>query len=298
MLDKSNVKLADLIDQKNSRAVIDAVAKIFSYSYDAEEFIEIERCYDKVFTVFEGKFPGYKACNTNYHNFSHTLDALLATARLIDGYNISEKVLPVKLVINLLKSALLHDIGYIQENDDEGTGAKYTANHVTRSVEFISIHHAEFGIKPDELETISNIVRSTGLKINLKEVSFKSDEERFAGYFMGTGDILGQMADREYLEKLLFLYYEFHEAGIPGYNTEFDIIKNTLKFYEEIKERIGAMYQFSYQYARHHFNKRYDIDENIYMTAIDRNIEYIKKIVDEKKTNFRHKLKRGHLVGG
>ena len=30
-------------------------------------------------------------------------------------------------------------------------------------------------------------------------------------------DLVGQMSDRAYLEKLLFLYYEFKEAGFPGY---------------------------------------------------------------------------------
>ena len=78
------------------------------------------------------------------------------------------------------------------------------------------------------------------------------------------------------------------------YNPPVEISKEELL--NQVKDRLGIMYQFSYQYAKYHFSKRYDIDENIYMTAIDRNIEYIKKIVDEKKTNFRHKLKRGHLI--
>ncbi len=262
-----------------------------------QKFIDIEKCYEKVRGVFEGKFSGYKACNTNYHDLLHTLDALLATARLIDGYNIAEKTMSIKVTKNLLKAALLHDIGYIQENiDNEGTGAKYTANHVLRSVVFIAKHFAAFGIDRNNLDAVNNMVRSTGLKINFKDIPFSSDEERMAGYFLGTGDLLGQMADREYLEKLLFLYYEFREAGIPGYETEFDILKNTLKFYEEVKERIGIMYQFAYQYAKYHFEKRYDINENIYMTAIERNVEYVNRIVEEKNSNFRHKLKRGHLI--
>jgi hypothetical protein len=81
---------------------------------------------------------GYRSCNTNYHNFDHAIDTLLASARLLDGYNLTHRPLPARLAVQLMLSALLHDTGYIQEAwDVEGTGGKYTTTHVARSEQFL-----------------------------------------------------------------------------------------------------------------------------------------------------------------
>ena len=113
---------------------------------------------------------------------------------------------------------------------------------------------------------------------------------------LGTADILGQMSDREYLERLLFLYSEMKEAGIPGYRTEFDIIKGTLAFYDTIKKRLNNLFKKVFSYAELHFKARYNINRNLYMDAIESNIVYIEKIISDSSTNFRHKLKRGKIV--
>lgn len=296
-MDDKKSKLADIINQKNPVEILDAVKKIFNYYYKIEEFIEVEKCFEKIKLLFDGHFPGYKACNTGYHNLFHTLDTFLAAARLIDGYNISIIVLPIRIVKNLLIAALFHDVGYIQENiDDDGTGAKYTQNHVLRGVTFISKNFNLFEINNNDISLISNIIKCTDLKIIIGDISFDSEDEREAGLILATADILGQMADREYLEKLLFLYHEFKEAGIPGYNTEFDIMKNTLVFYKEILIRLNKIYDAKYKYVEHHFNKRYQINENLYMNAINNNIDYIKKIIKENENNFRSKLRRGSFL--
>ena len=36
--------------------------------------------------LFEGQFPGYRACDTRYHDMQHTLDVTLTMARLLYGY--------------------------------------------------------------------------------------------------------------------------------------------------------------------------------------------------------------------
>ena len=290
-------KLSDFINQKNPIEIKKYVARIFSYNYSRDDFYEIERCYNKTKQLFDGNFQGYKACNTKYHDFFHTLDTFLTTAVLIDGYNIAEKILSVSLVKNLLKAALLHDVGYIQEShDNSGTGAKYTQTHVLRSILFLSKNFNLFGINHKNVVSLSNLIECTELKTNLDNVEFSSEDEKTAGKILGTADILGQMSNREYLERLLFLYYEFKEAGIPGYNIEFDIIKNTLFFYEEIKKKLIKFYDSVYTYALYHFKERYKINENLFIKAIDNNINYVKEIIKEDSKNYRKKLRRGNIV--
>jgi len=100
------------------------------------------------------------------------------------------------------------------------------------------------------------------------------------------------MSDRAYLEKLLFLYYEFREAEIDGFNTTYDILRNTLSFYETTLERLDGPLKKSYDYAFHHFRLRHNIEENLYMTAIEKQMEYLGTIIEDETTNFRNKLKR------
>ena len=38
--------------------------------------------------IVKAKYPGYRACDTEYHNLQHTLDVTLAMARLMDGYEV------------------------------------------------------------------------------------------------------------------------------------------------------------------------------------------------------------------
>jgi hypothetical protein len=296
MKDKDKIILADLIDLANAKAVFSGVKKIFSYHYQKKIFREIEKCYKQVKALFEGKYSNYNSCNTKYHNLLHTLDIFLATARLLDGYNLKEIKLPERLAVNLLKASLLHDTGYIQEKwDNEGTGAKHTQNHIGRSIAFIVKNRGDFAVNKDDVGTITKIIRCTEVKDNFKKIPFSSEEERTAGMILGSADILGQMSDREYLERLLFLYNEMKEAGVPGYTTEFDIIKSTLKLYKTIKRRLNNSFNKVYFYAESHFSKRFDINKNLYIDAIEKNIEYIEKIINDSTTNFRHKLKRGNL---
>jgi hypothetical protein len=297
MKDKDNIILADLIDLANAKAVLSAVKKIFSYHYPKKLYKEIEKCYKLTKALFDGRYADYNACNTRYHNFVHTLDIFLATARLLDGYNLKENILPEKLAVNLLKASLLHDTGYIQEKwDNDGTGAKHTQSHIGRSIAFVVKNRGDFAISREDVDAISKMIRCTEVKDNFKSIPFSSNDEIIAGMILGSADILGQMSDREYLERLLFLYNEMKEAGLPGYTTEFDIIKSTLKLYRTVKRRLNNVLNGVYSCAEGHFYKRFNINKNLYIDAIEKNITYIEKIINDSTTNFRHKLKRGKLT--
>jgi hypothetical protein len=222
------------------------------------------------------------------------MSVLLATARLLDGYNIERVFLPEELAIQLLLAALLHDTGYIQEDwDTEGTGAKYSPQHEQRSIEFLKRHAGVFEIEEQEIEPLVRLIQATDLKSDFAKIAFPSEEEQDAGAILGSADILGQMSDRAYLEKLLFLYHEFREAGILGYETEFDILKKTREFYEAVKGRLRDTYLHVFELAHHHFRERYEVNQNLYIVAVDRQMAYLDKIIDDQSTNFRHKLKRG-----
>lgn len=289
-----NVRLSSILNTKSSLDVFENVKVLFSDNYDARSFEPIEKTFYLTMDLFEGRYPGYKECNTQYHNFNHTLDVFLASMRLLDGYNYINKRLLKDIAVDLLIASLLHDAGYIQEKwDNSGTGAKYTDKHVKRSIAFVEKEYNNFNIKEEDARIITRLISTTDIDVEKNRPVYSSEDEKIAAFMLGTADIIGQMSDREYLERLLFLYYEFKEAGIPGYNTEFDIIKNTLSFYEKIKKRLIKQFDDVYMYSVYHFKKRINIQKNLYITEINNNIEYLKKIIDDASSNFRKKLKRG-----
>ncbi len=290
------IQLSQLI-RPTPKAILAEVRKIFCYHYPSKYFIDVYKNYTLIKQLFEGKFPGYRACNTHYHDFMHTITILLSAIRLVDGFNLKNDALPVHAAANLLNAALFHDTGYIQEAwDQTGTGAKYTSTHVGRSIEFLTKHQAVFIIDPNQLENISNIILCTDLGVDIDSIAFSSTEDRMIGFMLATSDLLAQMSDRAYLEKLLFLYYEFKDGGIEGFDFEFDILRKTTVFYEFMKKRLTETCGSVYNNAQIHFEKRYMIDQNLYMEAIERHMVYLYKIIEDDSTNFRHKLRRGAWV--
>lgn len=288
-----NIQISRLVNHNNPHAILAETQKIFLYNYPADSFSRIEKGFETILKLFRGEFNDYMACNTEYHDLTHTLDAFLACARLMDGKNLSGDTFPVKLASDLLMATLLHDTGYIQKRDDtHGTGAKYTISHVERSMDFVRNNKDEFQLKNDEVDIICKLIACTGIKNRWEDFEFLDENQAIAGTILATADLLGQMSDRAYLEKLLFLYYEFREAGIDGFNTEFDILRKTLDFYETTQTRLETTLKGSYLYAAVHFAVRNEINTNLYMDAIEKHMDYLKQILADETTNFRHKLKR------
>jgi hypothetical protein len=288
-----SIQLSQLIDGSQPKNIFREVRKTFLYHYPRKYFSKIRKYYKYSDLLFRGKIPGYKACNTFYHDFNHTLLTLLACARLLDGYNLKENAMPPTLAVNLLSAALFHDVGYIQEDwDKEGTGAKFTKYHVQRSIEFLDKNQERLKMKSEDRILIQKFIQCTGLTSEIYTTEFNSDLEKLTGAILGTADLLGQMSDRAYIEKLYLLYHEFQEAGVEDYTTEFDLIRKTVAFYGIIKEKFSMSFMNTYLYAQTHFKKRFGIDKNLYLECIDRHIAYIRNIIEDSSTNFRAKLQR------
>jgi hypothetical protein len=288
------LQLAQIVDSHDFTSVAEETFRIFLYHYSDDASLRLRLAYEQIRALFEGDFPGYRACLAEYHDFRHTMDIVLATARLLDGYNIRTPFLPESLATDLLLAALFHDTGYVQEEwDTSGTGARYSREHEERSVAFVERHAEIFEIDPPQLSVLTRFIRSTDLKREFDSIPFPGDKERLAGALLGSADLMGQMADREYLEKLLFLYYEFREAGVPGYDTEFDILRKTHDFYTVIKKRLEETFHDVSTLAQVHFRERYGTDRNLYLVAIERQMHYLETIIEDASTNFRAKLKRG-----
>lgn len=56
-------------------------------------------------------------------------------------------------------------------------------------------------------------------------MSFDNPQQKLAAYATATSDLIGQMANREYIERLLFLYFEFEEANLGGFADVHDLLE-------------------------------------------------------------------------
>lgn len=290
---KPAVQVAQLVNMTSPDAVFEEVKRNFVQSYPIADFDDVRRAYNDFTDLYEGRYAGYRACNTRFHDKIHTTDALLAISRLIDGYNLSHARLPVHQVKLALIATILHDTGYIQsKKDKKGTGAKYTLNHVERSIDFMKKYFKERGFNRHDFEMASRMISCTGLANKIAQIRFDGPADRVLGCMLGTADLLGQMASRTYLERLIYLYREFKEGHVKGYDSEFSLLQKTLKFYDSTKVRIEKDLGGVNRFVRLHFKARYRINRDLYQEAIDRQIQYLTAILQYQAKSYRDKLKR------
>jgi len=286
-------QLANLLDIENHDAVIEEIRIIAVDAFPAFDIRPLDRTYGDIARLFEGEYPGYRPSNVDYHDLSHTLAVTLAMTRLMHGaieagYPFTEQDFNLGLA-----SGLMHDTGYIQRSDDtEGTGAKYTLVHINRSIEFVEEYYRNDPVFRVELPYFGDILQCTGLNTKVTEICFASENVKMLGQMLGTADLLGQMADRHYLEKLLDLYYEFVEAGITTFTSQLDLLEKTRGFYKMTRKRFSEELGDVYQYARHHFRRRWNVDEDLYMTSIEKNLNYLDYLVTHRRDEYQKYLRR------
>jgi len=114
---------------------------------------------------------------------------------------------------------------------------------------------------------------------------------------VGSADIVGQMADRTYLEKLLFLYLEFKEAQFGNYASMLDLLRQTKSFYDQTKEeKLEGTFDGVYKKLTFHFKDYVGMESNYYVECIEKNIAYLSKVITLNEVEFLTMLKRGGIV--
>lgn len=279
----NGIKLCDLVDIKNPKSVIKEIKYIISLMVNDFDYSILEHVNGDIEKVFAGKYPGYRASSTKYHDLEHTKSVVLATIRLIHGGFIEGHTFSSTNILLGLIAAFFHDIGYIQSDSDLiGSGAKYTVGHEIRSIDFMEKYLSQKSFSPQDIKDCSNITMCTILKLSPKDIPFHSMDIKMLGKIVGSADFLAQMADREYLEKLFLLFKEFEEAGMSGYGSELELLKKTEDFYEFVaKKRLIEEFDNVSVFMQSHFKDRWEMDRNLYEESIVSNINYIKSVTME-----------------
>ena len=292
------LQLARLADTRNVEECRGVFLRLMQVTVLDEGSIEKALAiFDDVYRLYTGKYEGYKSCDTEYHDFRHVIDVTLASLRIADSLMLNGEKFTKHNVFLVGIAAVFHDTGYIPEiNDPVENGAVYTSTHVRRSMVFAEKYMSQKGYPSEDIEKTKQMILLTDLSVKLADIKFiDAETERFAK-ILASADLIGQMADRIYLEKLLFLYREFEMGNIPFYSSEADLLTKTIGFFKIMEDRLANTLDGVNANLILHFQKRYDINEDLYRKGMDSNLKYLTRILEEHPGHHREFLRRDNIV--
>lgn len=244
----------------------------------------VDEYMDIVENLFNGRDPGYQAIDTAYHDLSHTLQATLCLVVLIH-HSHEKSVSPPIAENDFLRAfvaVLFHDIGYLKETGDlEGSGAKYTHLHEQRSRDFARTFLHKRGWPDDDILFVENLIGSTGPQVDLSQIVFRSELERWLGQAICTADYVGQISDPHYPDRLETLFNEFEESyryqrlsreewPIDSYES---LLRGTPAFWETfVLRKLNEECSGIWRHLEHPVT-----GDDPYMTSVERNLTTIRK---------------------
>jgi hypothetical protein len=257
----------------------------------------VKSVFDDVIRLFHGEYPGYSSIKTLYHDLHHMLDVFLCGVRLMHGVHISGNRLTEEEMTLILIATVMHDIGYSQlDGEDGGTGAQYTQTHVKRGIAFMRRYLVEKHLPVNFATSLEPMISSTDPSLKFYQIEFPDERTRLLGQIVATADLTGQMADRTYLEKLLFLYLEFKEAHFGNYQNMFDLLRQTQSFYEATRGKLDGAFGGMYANLSFHFKDVMGVENNYYLESIEKNIAYLSKVISLNEAGYLTMLKRGGIA--
>ena len=290
---RNDYDVTNTVQVSNPVSVRNAVHELFTETFPGMSFDKLWLAFYDFERLFTGRYPGYKGCDTTYHDMQHTLDMTLALARLVCGYERSVEPhdrLGAPRAQMAIITSLFHDSGYIRHevrDRDFENGAEFTLYHVSRSADFLRRYLPELGLAKD-VGVSSMIVHFTGYELDLDNIELDDPRDIICGHLIGTADMIAQMADRCYLEKCRDrLYNEFVVGGVavehakPGeytvrYKSGKDLLAKTPMFYQQVmRERLNAKFNRVYRYIEVLYN-----GQNPYIDAIRNNITHLVRILE------------------
>lgn len=186
-----------------------------------------------------------------YHNVEHTILVTLVGQEILRGKHIREGGVSCEDWLHFTISLLCHDIGYVkgvcrQDKDSEAlyatgvdgtmvslpagcTDASLTPYHVDRGKLFINERFG--GHRLIDAEVIKGNIELTRFPVPKDEDH--QDTINYPG-LVRAADLIGQLSDPRYLQKISALFYEFEETGTNkalNYRHPGDLRKSYPKFY-------------------------------------------------------------------
>ena len=191
-----------------------------------------------------------------YHDVEHTILVGSVAQQLLEGKHIMEGGISQQDWLCVMVAALCHDIGFsnrclrldTRERIATGIGdetvpvADFPTNaslmpfHVDRSKAFVRERFGSrvlFLLREGDIEQICDYIEMTRFPIPKES---QPPETNGFGMLVRSADLIGQLSDPRYLQKIPALFYEFIEYGAHkefGYTDPRDLARKYPKFFKE-----------------------------------------------------------------
>jgi len=221
-----------------------------------EAFVEqLQTMYEHIYGVLEPGYPGIigfiarvaleNIANSDapYHDVNHTILVTLVGQEVLRGKHISEGGVTPRDWLHFMVSLLCHDIGYVRGvcRDDRGghyvvdlagktvtlpegaTDCALTPYHVNRSKLFVRERFGKTSLAQIDIAAVTANIEHT--RFPVPEDEAHADTKDYPG-LMRASDLIGQLADINYLRKVPALFAEFRETGMAeklGYRSSADL---------------------------------------------------------------------------
>lgn len=214
--------------------------------------------FDDLAALYHGRWPAYEPCLVGYHTLGHVFDVALALARMVAGWNkVNQKArLSEEHFLLAMAAAFFHDSGYLKDKGDtEGLGGKFTFTHVERSMDLARSYLNDKGWPEDAVQMVALIISQTEFHREPEISSLFNDPlEEAVANMVATADLIAQMADFEYMQRINYLFDEFREGykveggkslterGVRVFGSVAEMVENTAGFYEEfVQPRLALL---------------------------------------------------------
>jgi hypothetical protein len=290
-------RLYDLINMNSAEGLLRETETALQMVFPSMDAGRLTRAFQDTMSLYAGNYPGYQACSTGYHDFQHCAETLLAMSRLVHGAAAEGVKLPYAAVELGLIAALLHDAGYVQEKDDTiGAGGKHTQSHVRRSMDFAGHYGRQNNFAADAILACQAMICGTDIDADFDAIIWPSRDVELLGKMLAAADLLAQMADRAHLEKLFYLYQEFQEGMVSGFNSAEDLLRKTIDFYSRADARFKNNLESVDRFMEAHFMQRWGIQDDLYRLAIESEKNYLLNIMRLEDREMRRRLRRKGIV--
>jgi hypothetical protein len=224
---------------------------------------ELRRAYERTYGTVEPTYPGILSfvaqlaleniatSDAAYHDVNHTIMVTLVGQEILRGQHISVGGVTPRDWLHFIVSLLGHDIGYVRgicQGDGNGsyvinlagdkvtlpegaTDASMAPHHVARSKLFVRERAAKARLIHLDVAQIEANIEHTRFPVPEDEQHKAIDD--FPG-LVRAADLIGQLADINYLRKQTALFAEFRETGISdklGYASVADFRANYPDFF-------------------------------------------------------------------
>jgi hypothetical protein len=224
---------------------------------------ELLTMYDRTYGILEPAYPGIisfvaglaleniATTDAAYHDVNHTIMVTLVGQEILRGRHIRVGGVTPREWLHFVVSLLCHDIGYVRgicRGDGDGeyvtttngdkirladgaTDAAMTPYHVARSKIFIRERFGKSALMHLDISEIESNIEHTRFPVPDSDAHAATDD--FPG-LLRSADLIGQLADINYLRKTAALLNEFRETGTSaklGYQSPADLRANYPHFF-------------------------------------------------------------------